>query len=96
MPSCVICLESNPQLVKVTQKGSASLIEYSKLHNDPGVTERLEESSEQYVHEKCRKWYNNKRRINSNSDSAESKKSKNETRRSSIVLFKWKTHYIFL
>ena len=95
MPSCVICLESNPQLVKVTQKGLASLIEYSKLRNDPGVTERLEESSEQYVHEKCRKWYNNKRRINSNNDSAESKKSKNETRRSSIVLFKWKTHCFF-
>lgn len=90
MDKCVICCESESQLVKLTNRGKTSLAEFAKLRENTNVLSLLDEEGEHYVHETCRKWFNNKKRILSEKNSTEqSKKHKLETRRS-VLLFKWK------
>ena len=65
MKNCVICEKGGEKVVLVTDRGEASLKEFSKLRQNSIVLSRLEEYEEVYVHENCRKWYNNKKRIES-------------------------------
>ena len=66
---CVICKEANEPLVTVKDRGFDSLLKYSKERKDEVTTRYLQEKKNKdfctsvQVHEKCRKWYNNKRRV---------------------------------
>ena len=65
MKSCVICEKVGERLVLVTDRGKSSLKEFSKLRQNSIVLSRLEDEDEIFVHENCRKWFNNKKRIES-------------------------------
>ena len=64
MSQCVICFDGGTSLVCVTQRGKDSLIKFAKLRKDENVLERLQSTEEIFVHESCRKNFNNKKRIN--------------------------------
>ena len=74
-----------------------SLIDYSKLRGNNNLAERLTSEETVYVHKKCRRRYNNKRRIELE-QKAENKPSepKIECRRSLTPLFNFKSHCLFL
>ena len=67
---CVICKETTVPLVSVTIKGYISLLQYSIQRKDDEITKYLQKKKKKdectlvQVHEKCRKRFNNKRRIN--------------------------------
>ena len=48
----------------MTERGKASLVEFSKLQQNESVLIRDQNSEIVFVHEKCQKWYNNRKRIN--------------------------------
>ena len=84
MDACCICKESTGSLVKVTERGIKGLITFSKLrkHQELEIClhKCLEESKPVHVHEECRKWFNNKRRIeNDNEIQTEKKKTRKST-----------------
>ena len=68
MSTCFICKKLDETLVKVTNKGLAGLIDYSLKREETAITEELQHCKNYnlpvFVHEECRKWFNNKRRIN--------------------------------
>ena len=64
MNECVVCSEGGDGLVRVTESGKASLVEFSQLQQNDSVLIRVQNSEIVFVHEKCRKWYNNRKRIN--------------------------------
>ena len=65
MQNCVICDKGGEKVILVTDRGKSSLKEFSKLRQNEEVLYLLEQNEEIHVHEKCRKWYNNKKRIES-------------------------------
>ena len=92
MDVCCICKEPTGELVKVTERGIRGLIKFSQLRKDLALEQELmkylEESKEVCVHEECRKWFNNKRRIENNE--ASEKQNKKKTRNSTDEFFNWK------
>ena len=60
---CILCDEGGSQLVQVTEKGISSLIEFAKMQKNDKVADKIEGAEEVYVHEKCRKYFNNRKRI---------------------------------
>ena len=94
MEVCCICKESTGSLVKVTERGIKGLISFSQLRKnqdfEKDLRQCLEENRPVYVHEECRKWFNNKRRIESdNVSKVEIKKT-----RKSLDGFDWKNRCI--
>ena len=89
-PFCCICKKSDTKLISVN-RGVSAFIEYSKLRKDEQLEPFLEESIrlniQVYVHEECRRWYNNKRRLTVKSNGMVKKKK--ETRQS-IESFDWR------
>ena len=61
MAKCLVCCQSGENLVVVTYRGIKSLKEFAVLRSDERVIEELEKADEIYVHEKCRKWFNNRK-----------------------------------
>ena len=65
--SCIICNECSNPLIKVTEKGLSSLIEFSKKRNEDGIYQLLikakTENSHVLVHENCREQFNDKRKL---------------------------------
>ena len=92
MSKCVICNEAGGRLVALTQRGLTSLSEFAKLRNDDRVLNELKENSnsENFVHEDCRKWYNNRKGIASGGKESVPKKT-----RQSILSFDWKNTCFF-
>ena len=90
MAKCLVCCQSGENLVVVTDRGIKSLKEFAVLRSDERVIEELEKAEEIYVHEKCRKWFNNRKRIASDTKclNEDSKSLKVETRNSSSP-FDW-------
>ena len=72
------------------------MIDYSKLRGNKDLAERLHSEETVYVHEKCRRQYNNKRRIEQEQrvDNKPSKP-KIECQRSLTPLFNFKSHCLF-
>ena len=64
MAQCIICNTGSEKLVLVTDRGKASLRKFAELRGDDGVLKALAESNTCHVHEHCRKYFNNQRRIN--------------------------------
>ena len=64
---CAICKKTDESLVLVTDRGFDGLLKYSNERKDEETTHYLLEKKNNgvqvKVHEKCRKWYNNKRRL---------------------------------
>lgn len=64
---CAICKKTDKPLVLVTDRGFDGLLKYSNERNDNETTHYLLEKKRNgvqvKVHETCRKWYNNKRRL---------------------------------
>ena len=91
MEECIICRESAGQLVAVTERGKVSLIDFAKLRENEEVLNVLAGEEQHYVHETCRKWFNNRKRIASEKKNSEveSKKKKAGTR-NSLNYFDWK------
>ena len=92
MNECVICSEGGDGLVRVTEHGKASLVEFSQLHQNDSVLTRVKNTEIVFVHEKCRKWYNNRKRINAvaKNDNEEERIPKTKTRKSEDS-FSWVT-----
>ena len=65
---CVICKKTDEPLVLVTDRGFDGLLKYSNERKDEETTRYLLEKKNNgvqvKVQEKYRKWYNNKRRLN--------------------------------
>lgn len=65
--SCPICYKSTAPLVKVKEKRLLSLIDFSQKRGQDAIYQHLltckNDKIEVFVHEECRKWFNNKRRI---------------------------------
>ena len=55
MEECIVCRESAGQLVAVTERGKASLIDFAKLRENEEVLNVLAGEEQHYVHETCRK-----------------------------------------
>ena len=74
----------------MTECGKASLVEFSKLQQS--VLIRVQNSEIVFVHEKCRKWYNNRKRINAvaKNNDEEERVPKAKTRKSEDS-FSWAT-----
>ena len=70
-PFCCIYKKSDIKFVS-GNRGVSALIEYSKLRKDEQLEQFLEESIrlkiQVYVHQECRRWYNNKRRLRAESN----------------------------
>ena len=92
MNECVICSEGGDGLVQVTKRGKASLVEFSQLQQNDSVLIKVQNSEIVFVHEKCRKWYNNRKRINAvaKNDNEEERVPKAKTRKSEDS-FSWAT-----
>ena len=92
MNECVVCSEGGDGLVQVTERGKASLVEFSQLQQNDSVLIRVQNSEIVFVHEKCRKWYNNRKRINAvaKNDNEEEWVPKAKTRKSEDS-FSWAT-----
>ena len=90
MATCIICNEFDGKLIRLTDRGVNSIIEFSKLRNDHHIPEKLKENQESFVHEECRKWYNNRKRIASSKKELLPKKT-----RLSITSFDWKNNCFF-
>ena len=95
---CAICKDASYPLVSVTRKGLASLIEFSSERKDNNLNEYFNRKYAEnkkitgvYVHEKCRRDYNNRKRVSSIQTEAEVKKPKFDTR-ISTEFFSWKQH----
>ena len=90
---CIVCKESGGTLVNVTERGLAGLLEYSIKMNEHLITEELRLSKTEklsvFVHETCRKWFNNKRRL-TEQDQSGSKRTRN-----SLELFNWKVNCFY-
>ena len=97
MLGCVICETGGDGLVEVTERGKKSLIEFSKLRNNDGVLDRLVSGSQIHVHETCRKWYNNRKRISAESrqEQEKDKVPRVETRSSPSSKFTWTSDCFF-
>ena len=84
MEECLICCGSEGKLVTLTDRGKVSLKEFAILRNDERVVNQLGKNENHCVHEECRKWFNNRKRILSSTPSQDdSKVSKTETRTTS-------------
>ena len=72
-------------MVVVTDRGKVSLKKFAKLRSDDRVLKDVDQRDDCQVHENCRKWYNNRIRIDSGTKGlAEDKREgKVETRSSS-------------
>ena len=87
---CAICKESEKPLVTVTERGFNGLYKFSIERKDKDLTDYLDgkkinqNCTSVRVHENCRKWYNNKRRIESEPSKAKKSKRLNQG-------FEWKT-----
>ena len=95
---CVICKDASYPLVSVTSKGLTSLIAFSAQREDYDLNNHLSRKPAEsdrvtavYVYEKCRKDYNNRKRISSLKPDSELKKLKIETRKSTEN-FDWLLH----
>ena len=79
---CAICSESDGNLIKVTERGLTGLIDFSKKRKEDAIHQYLQNSQTNnlpvYVHEQCRKWFNNKRRINAEKSQTGMKKQGNQ------------------
>ena len=64
------------------------MIDYSKLRGNKDLAKRFPSEETVYVHEKCRRQYNNKRRI-------EQEQSAENCRRGLTPLFNFKSHCLF-
>lgn len=67
MNKCIICKEDEGSLVNVTERGLDGLMKYSVERKEDEITNELKHCKKEkisvFVHENCRKWFNNKRRI---------------------------------
>ena len=86
---CVICNDASYHLISVTSKGLSSLIVFSAQREDYDLNNYLRRKQAEsdrvtgvYVHEKCRRDYNNRKRISSVKPDSELKNLKIETRKS--------------
>ena len=68
-----MCEKGGGSLIVVTDKGKQSLKKFAKLRHDDRVLETVENVDVCVVHERCRKWYNNHRRIESERKEQENK-----------------------
>ena len=66
MAQWIIYNTGSEKLVLVTDRGKASLRKFAQLRGDDRVLKALAESNTCNVHEQCRKYFNNQKRINSN------------------------------
>ena len=73
----------------VTDRGKDSLIKFAKLRKSENVLKVLEENNDCFVHEHCRKWFNNHRQISSVKKQEDS--TKEESPRETRSMFCWKT-----
>ena len=93
MEKCLICLEPRGKLVHLTDKGKASINEFALLRQEERVKSNLDNGELRHVHEDCRKWYNNRKRISTaNKIEENSSKSLKVTTRSSSDEFSWQSH----
>ena len=93
---CVVCEEGGSNLVQVGEKGKASLVEFSRLQKNESVLEKVQKSNSVFIHEKCRKHFNNRKRIAAESKSRinDEKMPKMQTRNSTEP-FSWETNCFF-
>jgi len=76
---CVICKETKDPLVTVTEREFKGLLKFSTEREDESVTKYLNGKLENnqitsvQIHEKCRKWYNNRKRMETNKNRLEKK-----------------------
>ena len=77
--SCIIYKKSFAPIVQVKEKGLFSLSEFSQHRSE-------NEGLEIFVHKDCRKWFNNKRRISTESEISQRK------RRKSTHFSSWNTN----
>jgi len=95
---CVICKEIKDPLVTVTEREFKGLLKFSTEREDESVTKYLNGKLENnqitsvQIHEKCRKWCNNRKRMETNKNRLERKRA---TRRSSDEEFNWKENCCF-
>ena len=65
--TCTICKNSQDHLLKVSKNGLASRNDFSIKRNEDEIHQHLltykTEKIQVFVHEECRKWHNNKRRL---------------------------------
>ena len=91
--SCIICTECSDPLIKVTDKGLSSLIEFSRKRNGDGIYQLLikskTENTQVLVHENCRKRFNDKCKL-----TTINAKDTRDTRKSTS-LFNWKQNCLF-
>ena len=79
---CAICSERDGNLIKVTERGMTGMIDFSIKRNEDAIHQYLQNSQTNnlpvYVHEQCRKWFNNNKRINAVTSQTEMKKQGNQ------------------
>ena len=63
MEECLICESSGDDLVQVTERGKSSPHEFAKLRQNDEVAEKLDQQMDMFVHGRCRKYFNNHKRI---------------------------------
>ena len=63
MSFCVICENGGGKLIIVTDRGKQSLKKFAKLRDNENVLKAVNSEDKCAVHEICRKWFNNNKRI---------------------------------
>jgi len=93
MNVCIICKTNDGSLVNVTKRGLDGLLQYSVDRNEDQITDELKickrDGLAVFVHEDCRKWFNNKRRISTD------KPQKIKKTRLSTDQFNWKSNCFY-
>ena len=78
----VICKNSNERFVKVTGRGLPTLSEFSKKRKNEELEQYLitcqEEITDVYVHEECRKRFNNNKRLSIDETNISEKRKKHK------------------
>ena len=92
MAQCLICCSSKQDLITVTDRGKKSLREFALLRKDDRVIEYLDNNTLCYVHEECRKWFNNRKRILSAKGPPENSKMFITETRTSSSFFSWQDY----
>ena len=83
-------------MVRVGEKGKASLVEFLRLQKNESILEKVQNINSVFIHEKCRKHFNNRKRIAAESKSMinDKKMQKMQTRNSTEPYF-WETNCFF-
>ena len=92
MEECLICCQGGGKLITLTVKGKNSLREFAILRRDDRVIAELNKEAKYVVHEHCRKWFNNRKRIASTVNQDNSNKTIRVETRSESKSFEWCLH----